>query len=462
MVQVFLIKALIITSIFSWHFSSTLALNRDRGVPSLVMDTSFSVNNGADIWVTLDEAFKGKGELAQEPVILDERMMGFSGACVREVECRWKGVDASLPNKIFIKSIVLDPPKNANEDALYKWRRNRLSYINEITFLADYAPTLRENEVKVPETYKILHQGIPEGKGGSVESFLFISESMSRPATLQVVEFEDAQFKSALRWLAGLHACYQGKMPLEATSTDGTDGGREDVWREGSHLSLSKRPASELIKLPENWAAFCNAFGWPEMSDLGTRVAAIAPRIAALLSPLEGDLVNGGKECLPRVEFSLVHGDAKPANLFFSEEGQKGVQTYAIDFQWTGWGVPATDIIYLIATGLSDSHINALDIDKDVLRVYHDALTEELDKRGVPPEQQTTYEVLSYHFKLATIDYVRWIMACRLPGDTPAKFSKRREEMDPNLGSYRRSEAMMIWLLSRVQAFLPEVEERLM
>ena len=160
-----------------------------------------------------------------------------------------------------------------------------------------------------------------------------------------------------------------------------------------------------------------------------------------------------------------MHGDAKPANLFFSkegeEEGKDKVETYAIDFQWTGWGIPATDIIYLIATGLSDVHINSLDIGKDVLCVYHEALLEEFRKRGVPEEHQTTYEELEYYFKLSTIDYVRWIMACRLPGDTPTKFAKRREVMDPNLGSYRRSEAMMVWLLGKVETFLPEVEERL-
>ncbi len=425
------------------------ALNRAVSA-GLVMDEAFSVNSGAEVQHMLNKVFYGKGELAGVEC-QDARMMGFSGASVREVKCQWMGADHSLPNKVFIKNIILEPPKNANEDALFKWRRNRLSYLNEITFLEQYAPTLRGNGANIPDVYKVLHQGTPEGEGDSVESFLFVSESMSRSGIQQVIEFEDAQFKSALRWLARLHGSYQG-MISEGGGKEG-----EDVWREGTHLALSKRPPKELVSLPENWQKFCEAFGWPAFGGLGARVAAIAPKIAAQLSPLGGE---ESSECLPLGAFTLVHGDAKPANLFFAErEGM--VDTFAIDFQWSGWGIASTDIIYLIATGLCDSHVNSLDLDKDVLKVYHEALIEELGKRRVPPAQHTTYEELTYHFQLATIDYVRWIMACRLPGDTPAKFAKRKEEMDPNLGSYRRSEAMMIWLLSTVENFLPKVEARL-
>ena len=236
--------------------STPVAPNRANSAPLSIMNGPVSVKNAADIKVVLEDVFKEKGELAQRPHILWERKMGFSGASVREVECHWKSSKAFLPNRIFIKNIALEPPKNVNEDALYKWRRNRQSYINEVTFLENYAPTLEEIGVKVPNMLKVLQYGTPEGEGDNAESFLFISESMNRPGVQQAIELEDTQFASALRWLAGLHACYQGKMPVEYENVDNMDEERKHVWREGTHLALSKRPTSELVNLPDNWASF--------------------------------------------------------------------------------------------------------------------------------------------------------------------------------------------------------------
>ena len=109
---------------------------------------------------------------------------------------------------------------------------------------------------------------------------------MNRPGVQQAIELEDTQFASALQWLAGLHACYQGKMPVEYENVDNMDEERKHVWREGT-TSLYPNATSELVNLPDNWASFCEAFGWSEWSSLGKRVAVIAPRIAAQLSPLE-------------------------------------------------------------------------------------------------------------------------------------------------------------------------------
>lgn len=453
-------------STFSKAFS---ALSKSR-VTGLIMEEQFSVSNPENIEKTLNSIFRERGELANVPVILSEAMMGFSGASVREVKCVWKGENTNLPKKVFIKNIILEPPKDTDEDALYKWRRNRQSYINEITFLAQYAPRLVQNKVRVPETYKVLQQGTHEGSGENAENFLFVSESMVREDTKQVIELESEQFKSAIRWLAGLHASYYGKLPAAASSAEEE---KSNVWREGTHLALSKRPKKELENLPQNWAKFCKAFGWPAFGDLGARVATLAPKIAAQLSPSieddpSGSSSGGSGTCVGRSSYTMVHGDAKPANLFFVDgSGQEdgdippALETYAIDFQWAGWGLASTDLIYLIATGLGDSQINRLDLENDVLGYYHKVFNQELTASGAGEDVLLSYDELQYQFQLATIDYVRWIMACRLPGETPAKFAKRREEMDPNLGSYRRSEGMMLWLLSRVEEFLPLVEANL-
>ena len=240
---------------------------------------------------------------------------------------------------VFIKNIILEPPGDgAGEDAVSKWRRNRQSYLNEIHFLSQYAPALMEKAGnRIPQVYKCLHQGKFEGSGEDAESFLFVSESMSH--NTQIVEATDNKqhIASTLEWLAGMHAQYYGQHMATENSASNE---MESVWREGTHLALAKRPPKELDNLAKNWQAFCEAFNWPAFGDLGTRVAAIAPKIATHLSPVAlQKAIDEEQTCNSNAmrRFTLVHGDAKPANLFFAVDGDD-VAAYAIDYQWTGWG----------------------------------------------------------------------------------------------------------------------------
>lgn len=132
-----------------------------------------------------------------------------------------------------------------------------------------------------------------------------------------------------------------------------------------------------------------------------------------------------------------------------------------IDFQWSGVGLAATDIIYLVATASSDDAIHSLDVDADILRPYYDAFCLEYLSTRKDEKLQYSFEDFRYDFQLSTLDYVRWIVACRLKGETPEKYATRRLQLDPNLGSYRRSEVALKFLFDLVDAFLPAVEKQL-
>ena len=164
----------------------------------------------------------------------------------------------------------------------------------------------------------------------------------------------------------------------------------------------------------------------------------------------------------------MVHGDFKTGNLFFSGtgDGDDAGAVTAIDFQWSGVGVGATDIVYLIGTGSSDALVAAMDVGKDVLEPYFTAFTaaakaaEAGGRVKVGTYTHASFAQLQEDFQLALLDYVRWIMACRLPGSTPASFAKCKAEMNLNLGAYRRSEPLVKWLFSKVAEYLPLVEKR--
>jgi hypothetical protein len=133
-----------------------------------------------------------------------------------------------------------------------------------------------------------------------------------------------------------------------------------------------------------------------------------------------------------------------------------------IDYQWSGIALGVTDIIYLLATSASDDFITDIDLHESVLRPYYTTFLEAYATAAALAEApQYSYDDLVHDFQLAVLDYARWAVSCRLGGETPDKFATRRAAADPNLGSYRRSEQMLRFLLQLVHTYLPAVEKEM-
>jgi Ser/Thr protein kinase RdoA (MazF antagonist) len=109
----------------------------------------------------------------------------------------------------------------------------------------------------------------------------------------------------ALRWLAGFHGRFLGHSP-------------EGLWQEGTYWHLATRP-DELE-------------------------ATTDPALKAAAHALDRQLAAASFR-------TLVHGDAKVANLCFSQDGG---QVAAVDFQYVGGGCGMKDVAYLFSSCLSE------------------------------------------------------------------------------------------------------------
>ena len=87
----------------------------------------------------------------------------------------------------------------------------------------------------------------------------------------------------------------------------------------------------------------------------------MAPAVARRLAPADGGGADGGLTSNGGNAWktTLVHGDLKTANIFFRRPGSGADSPVQfIDWQWTGPGLAATDIIYLMLTSM-DSYVLA-------------------------------------------------------------------------------------------------------
>ena len=102
--------------------------------------------------------------------VLSEQKMGFSGACVMELECKWE--PAGPPSRLFIKNIILENLPD-EPDARAKALRNRQSYKNEIAVINTFARDLRDiADLSTAKTYNIINSCSVNVERGEIVSIL--------------------------------------------------------------------------------------------------------------------------------------------------------------------------------------------------------------------------------------------------------------------------------------------------
>ncbi|MBO9491675.1 DUF1679 domain-containing protein [Endozoicomonas sp. G2_1] len=167
--------------------------------------------------------------------------------------------------------------------------------------------------------------------------------------------------KSALAWLANFHSQFIG------TSA-------ENLWPTGCYWHLATRP---------------NEFANMGDSELKTRA-----------SKIDHELTNAKFQ-------TLVHGDAKLANLCFNHDGS---ELAAVDFQYVGAGVGVKDVAYFLGSCLAEKEL--FDYHNLLLDHYFDVLTNALVKahdlsQATCNQLETEWRDL---YPLAWADFHRFLM----------------------------------------------------
>lgn len=198
------------------------------------------------------------------------------------------------------------------------------------------------------------------------------------PRTCHACSQEEARV--VLSWLAGFHARFWG-LP-DGTVTTKADGVPEGAyWHEGGYWYLNTRLA-EAESLDDKWR-----------------------KLAVVVDSL--------LQQIPRTRKTLLHGDAKAANIFFSQDSTKCA---LFDLQYFGAGSPMRDVVYFLVTsvqGLSPS------VEKQLLDHY----LGELDRAGqrdgkVLLGTRKMREELLEDYELCLLDLWRFLLSWGLWGDT--------------------------------------------
>lgn len=180
---------------------------------------------------------------------------------------------------------------------------------------------------------------------------------------------------------------------------------------------------------------------------MGARLSASEPKVTELIR-LGYDARN---QC-------IVHGDLKTANILFAndweaselEKGGSGV--CLIDFQWTGVGLAAQDLLYLF---VSSAKLEILESTAEVQRLLRFYL-EVLGAHSHGRSNDYSLSMLERDMDLVLLEYARTVFGYQLKGKGPEWV----EGGAATLGrcAHNRHVGHLRWLVERVEETLTRLE----
>lgn len=178
----------------------------------------------------------------------------------------------------------------------------------------------------------------------------------------------------------------------------------------------SWRPSAEKTKAALTWLARLHALFWGSERTNAAVAAGVSDQAGfwhldnrqielgrmSSKSPLR--LAAAGIDARLRADSmqTMCHGDPKGANIMWDAE--QGILMY--DFQWFGKAPPTKDLAYFFATAAMNRGSWNKAEEQELLTYYHKELCQLLEAQG---DEKPTFEKLLVTYRLAVVDYRRWI-----------------------------------------------------
>ena len=219
------------------------------------------------------------------------------------------------------------------------------------------------------------------------------------------------------------------------------------VWPIGSYLQPSHQPEGQCEAISAAWKRFMGLFKDPLLSAelSGSSVNSLGDRLQRRAAEIAGQIhVESG------AYMTLIHGDAKPSNMFFKDGSD---EVAMIDFQWTGKGLPGTDVAYCIAAGVSRESAEEKDVAgllERCIEEYWKAFVAALVRFGVvgnekEAEHALPLEELRKQVRLAMLDLGRVVICDHWKPVTPDVLTSREGHLVYN--AYNKSVAAAMWMV---------------
>ncbi len=323
--------------------------------------------------------------------------------------------NANLQQSLLCKHVDVPSQKARISKTDEKWAISVRSFQNEYAFFsrgADGGGSVVVGgaaKLQVPRCFYRSRE--PSDERLPLERSTLLLEYLAPEAYEQHQDLTWAQAQAALTALARFHAFYWDGKDQDRTPTRG-------LFERGGWWRAELRPSVKFETMVESFESLCANFP-AEFGDLDNAES------RALLGKLQAYYKELGVQLRAKGDRTLMHGDCKTSNLFFS----RGTgQCALIDFQWTGAASSGGgDVAYLLWSGVEPAAIVEEGQEAALLDHYYEALVAALPFDS--PRAAYTRAEWQCDYELELLDVLKTCLPQLLNGLTP-------EDCQTNLGAF--------------------------
>jgi 3'-phosphoadenosine 5'-phosphosulfate (PAPS) 3'-phosphatase len=384
-----------------------------------------------------------------------------------------------LPSTVFYKRVVMGDLEATREKARAapkKLARDVESYRVEAAFLGSRAcAKLAGAGVWVPRAYNVALRPVPESPLDSKFAML-LSDFSPADGWRQQGLLGEAQLRASLATLARFHAFFwEGSAVWE--DADVASELRASCWPSGDYRQPSMQTSEQFERLGDkyrqHYESFGSAFaGHPalasvDLPNLGDRLQRIARTVASAAHPFDGGPAAAARASADQPTTTaakdlgrfrtLIHGDPKAANLFLRDSARAaagGCEVGVIDYQWTGFGLAATDVAAHISGAAAPECLSTDGTLEDaLLDHYHSVLCSALAEFGAATSaadaaaRLLSRTDLQAQYENGLLDTCRIVFSYQW---SRASFGKP----SLNKNAYNKELRSAVWLTARCNALL--------
>jgi 3'-phosphoadenosine 5'-phosphosulfate (PAPS) 3'-phosphatase len=360
---------------------------------------------------------------------------------------------------IFYKRIDfshLDHARAKLKTAPHKLIRDVNSYEVETSFLASKAckAVIENTGVKIPKCYDAILEPDHDNPIESKFSLLLEDFSPSDGWYQEWLISSEEECHAALTVLAKVHAYFWTGSQFW-NNKDAAAELEASVWKSGGYIQPQMQTLNQCSNVAAGWEknkmnSLCSLDFW---ENLGGRLQSVAEECGQLAHPF----AKGSSSHNYAQYKTFTHGDPKQANFLF-KQNESDLQVGLIDFQWSGFGLAATDIAHFLgaavhADRLSDGGESSL------LQFYYAQLQHYLVQYGAfkSTEVNTYFSYATFigQYETGVLDLCRLVIAyawTRFEQVNDGDSVGKARTMNKN--SYNKSISNVVWLMSRCDGIL--------
>mmetsp|Transcript_26103 Transcript_26103/g.45986 ORF Transcript_26103/g.45986 Transcript_26103/m.45986 type:complete len:509 (+) Transcript_26103:148-1674(+) len=369
----------------------------------------------------------------------------------------------------FYKRIVFEHLGHAWEKlktAPFKLARDAKSYQVVASFLSSKAcqQLTKQTGVCIPKCYDAQLRPNDSNPIESKYSFLLEDFSSSDGWYQQWLLDDDEECKATLKAFAKIHAFFWNGSKFW-NDKEAAEELEAAVWKSGSYVqpeAQNTETVNQCKIVAKEWATKRLRFekelsSFDYWDNLGERLESVAEQCGRDAHPFADDTLS---EAYKKYR-TFTHGDPKQANLFFRRDSAGSeLQVGLIDYQWSGFGLAATDIAHFLTSAVHADRL--VDGGESLLQqYYYGELQKYLVEYGAfsskdEATENFSFETFTEQYEIAVLDICRLMIAY-----TWSRFEEAVEKSDHeacartmNKTSYNKSIPNIMWLMSRCDEIL--------